>query len=140
MIISRQGGYELLLKTDASNLSGGERQRIELARALAKDPSILILDEATSALDANIEAKLMQNIRHRGNSCVIIAHRLITTRYCDEIIVLDKGVIVQQGTPEELLAKPGLYRELVELEKNSERVGEPHGELHRELHGDQHGD
>lgn len=125
LIVSRRGGYELQLKTDGSNLSGGERQRIELARALAKNPSVLILDEATSALDTDLEAQLMQNIRHRGNSCIIIAHRLITTRYCDEILVLDKGVIVQRGTPEELLAVPGLYKELIDLERNREREIKP---------------
>ena len=125
LIVSRRGGYELQLKTDGSNLSGGERQRIELARALAKNPSVLILDEATSALDTDLAAQLMQNIRHRGNSCIIIAHRLITTRYCDEILVLDKGVIVQRGTPEELLAVPGLYKELIDLERNREREIKP---------------
>lgn len=117
LIVSRKGGYDLILQANGSNLSGGERQRIELARALVKQPSVLILDEATSALDTDTEAQVMQNIRHRGCTCFIIAHRLNTIRYCDEILVLDKGVLVQRGTPDELQLVPGLYRDLVEIEK-----------------------
>ena len=124
VIIARKEGYNLELQTNASNLSGGERQRIELARAFAKQPSILVLDEATSALDTDIEAVLMENIRLRGRTCLIIAHRLSTTLYCDEIIVLDKGVIVQKGSPEELLKQPGFYKEMIEFEKIIEQKRE----------------
>lgn len=117
MIVERKGGYDLVLETNGSNLSGGERQRIEIARALIKQPSILILDEATSALDTDTEARVMQNIRRRGCTCFIIAHRVNTISYCDEILTLDKGRIVQRGTPEELLKVSGLYRDFVALEK-----------------------
>ena len=115
-IISREGGYHGLIRENGKNFSGGQRQRLEIARVLAEDPSILILDEATSALDAETEFKVMESIRERGISIIVIAHRLSTIRECDEIIVMDKGKIVDRGTHDELMDRDGLYRQLIMME------------------------
>ena len=112
-IMAREDGYGTRLTAGGRNLSGGQRQRMEIARVLAQDPSIVILDEATSALDAKTEYEVVKSITDRGITCIIIAHRLSTVRDCDKIIVLDKGVIAESGTHEELMQLGGLYTELV---------------------------
>jgi ABC-type multidrug transport system fused ATPase/permease subunit len=112
-ILDRDGGYNGEVLEGGRNFSGGERQRLEIANALSCDPSIIILDEATSALDAKTEYDVINAVRDRGISTIVIAHRLSTIRDCNEIIVLDKGKVVQRGTHSELYAVEGKYRELV---------------------------
>lgn len=112
-IVQLEEGYNYKLQQDASNLSGGQRQRIEIARALVSNPSILLMDEATSSLDPITEKKIIENIRRRGCSCVIVAHRLSSIRDADKIICLKNGKIVQMGTHDQLKNKKGLYKELI---------------------------
>lgn len=115
-IVSRDGGYDHVLKEGGKDFSGGQCQRIEIARALAVEPILLVLDEATSALDAKTEEKVINNIRNLGCSCVVVAHRLSTIRDCDKIIVLQSGQIYESGTHDELLKMNGLYSKLVQTE------------------------
>ncbi len=112
-IILKPGGYDYMLRENGTNISGGQRQRIEIAKALAVNPTILVLDEATSSLDATTEKKILDNIKRRRCTCIVVAHRLSTIRDCDEIIVMKNGRIAERGTHEELLENDGLYKDLV---------------------------
>ena len=115
-IMHRQGGYHAMLTENGKDLSGGQRQRLEIARVLAQDPSVIILDEATSALDAKTEYDVVRAIQDRGITTIVIAHRLSTIRDCDQIIVLEKGVVVERGTHKELMKLGGAYTRLVASE------------------------
>ncbi len=112
-VCQREKGLHCYMSEGGSNFSGGQRQRLEMARALAINPTILILDEATSALDPVTEEKVDSQIRKRGCTTIIIAQRLSTIIDCDEIIVIDKGEIKQRGTHKELVNEKGLYEKLI---------------------------
>lgn len=118
-ILKKEGGFNSTIGDRGSKLSGGERQRLTIARAVLKNPPILILDEATSALDTESE-KLVQdaiNNMMQNRTSIVIAHRLSTIRHADEIIVMQKGEIVERGNHETLIAQNGYYQKLIEMQE-----------------------
>jgi subfamily B ATP-binding cassette protein MsbA len=118
-IIQKEQGYETNIGDRGGKLSGGERQRLTIARALLKNPPILILDEATSSLDTESERLVQDAINNmmQNRTSIVIAHRLSTIRHANEIIVLQKGKIVERGTHEELLVQNGFYKKLVDMQE-----------------------
>ena len=118
-ITQKPNGYETIVGDRGAKLSGGERQRVTIARAVLKNPPILILDEATSSLDTESERIVQDaiNTLMKNRTCVVIAHRLSTVQHADEIIVLEKGKVMERGTHNELIAKNGLYKKLVDMQQ-----------------------
>jgi subfamily B ATP-binding cassette protein MsbA len=119
-IMRKKDGYDTVAGDRGSRLSGGERQRVTIARAILKNPPILILDEATSSLDTESERIVQDAINHlmQHRTCIVIAHRLSTVQHADEIVVLDQGSIIERGSHQELMQREGsAYRRLVELQQ-----------------------
>jgi subfamily B ATP-binding cassette protein MsbA len=118
-IIRKENAYQSNIGDRGSKLSGGERQRLTIARAVLKNPPILILDEATSSLDTESERLVQDAINNmmQNRTSIVIAHRLSTIRHADEIIVLQKGKIVERGNHDELIRQNGFYKRLVEMQE-----------------------
>ncbi|MDP6123230.1 MAG: NHLP family bacteriocin export ABC transporter peptidase/permease/ATPase subunit [Arenicellales bacterium] len=123
-VLALQGGLDGKVIEGGANLSGGQCQRLEIARALVRNPSILVLDEATSALDAETEHLITERLMARGCTSIIVAHRLSTIRDCDEIILLEEGQIIEQGTHAKLWEQKGHYRALLEAGEGPEESDE----------------
>ncbi|MBC7187326.1 MAG: ATP-binding cassette domain-containing protein, partial [Calditrichaeota bacterium] len=117
-IMEMPNGYDTVIGDRGVKVSGGEKQRLAIARAILRDPPILVFDEATSALDTESEILVQDAIKNllQGRTSLVIAHRLSTVRHADRIVVLHDGKIVQEGTHEELMSRGGLYRRLYEMQ------------------------
>ena len=112
-IMQREGGYQYKVREGGKDFSGGQRQCMEIARMLAQEPTVIVMDEATSALDARTERDVIDAIMARGITCIMVAHRLSSIRDCDEILVMDRGRVVERGKHDQLVAAGGLYAQLV---------------------------
>jgi len=112
-VVKNLTGIEGVIDEGGRNINGGQRQRIEIARALVQEPAVLVLDEATAALDSVSESAILNAVRRRGMTCVLVAHRLSTIRDCDEIIVLERGRTVERGTHASMMKTGGPYAQLI---------------------------
>jgi ABC-type bacteriocin/lantibiotic exporter with double-glycine peptidase domain len=112
-------GYDTVISDGGGSLSGGQRQRVAIARAVIRNPSLMLLDEATSALDNSTEKRVIENLERLRCTRITVAHRLSTVRNADLIVVMDKGRIVEQGNHNQLLARGGLYTQLVHASQNN---------------------
>lgn len=123
-VVKMSDGYDTKVGERGHRLSGGQKQRIAIARAILHDPRILILDEATASVDTETERKIQEAISRlvKGRTTFAIAHRLSTLRNADRLVVVDKGVIAEIGTHEELLEKEGIYHKLVEAQKELSQI------------------
>ncbi len=117
-------GYDSIVGERAVRLSGGERQRLSIARAILRDPRILILDEATASMDTETEAKIQQALARlvKGRTTFAIAHRLSTLRNADRLFIIEKGTLYEQGTHDELIAQDGIYAKLVRMQTEMSRI------------------
>jgi subfamily B ATP-binding cassette protein MsbA len=118
-IMQTENGYQTFIGERGSKLSGGQRQRLSIARAVLKNPPILILDEATSALDSESEKLVQEALFNlmKNRTSIVIAHRLSTIQHADEIVVIQEGKVAERGTHEQLSVKNGLYKKLVDIQK-----------------------
>ncbi|MCL1795863.1 MAG: ATP-binding cassette domain-containing protein, partial [Clostridia bacterium] len=125
-IMQTADGYNTMIGENGHTISGGERQRLAIARAIIKNPSILILDEATSSLDVETEAAIQESLARltKGRATIAIAHRLSTLRSADRLIVLDKGRVAEVGTHVELLKEKGIYYKLVMAQRKMSKSAE----------------
>jgi ATP-binding cassette subfamily B protein len=125
-VMSFKEGYETILGERGVTISGGQKQRVSIARALAKDPTILILDDSVSAVDTKTEEDIIRNLRRvrKGKTTLMIAHRISTVRRLDKIVLIDQGRLVGFGTHNELIKTNSLYKEMYNLQKLEELVGE----------------
>jgi ABC-type bacteriocin/lantibiotic exporter with double-glycine peptidase domain len=118
-------GLHTILSEGGGSLSGGQRQRLAIARALVRQPALLILDEATSALDNINQAKVTRNLQQLGLTRIVVAHRLSTIRHADRIVLLEAGRIVQDGPFERLIQEPGPFAEMMRRQREDDEGGEP---------------
>jgi ABC-type bacteriocin/lantibiotic exporter with double-glycine peptidase domain len=112
-VAAMPGGLGATIRDGGAGVSGGQRQRLDLARSLVGEPTVLLLDEPTSALDTVTEAAVFANLRRRGITCVVAAHRLSTVRNCDQILVMENGMVIERGSHADLVARRGYYAHLL---------------------------